>query len=230
VLAKEILETITDHSDRSVFIAIVNRLSGFIGDRRHFLLNICEVMALTLSEDLLKRFLVELSSSNVAQFIEQLHLVDRNMDLEAANFSLPLSDLSAGAGSGSSKVEGTPFGRPSTSSGESASDAAVAVNRGPDPAMLRFRSGPGDNIQDANAVKPMLTRPDAILDLAAAGAADLDADADRTQTQAVIDGAATVTATAAAAKSDSDDDSAPADSRKRQLDEDDDRKPAAKRS
>jgi hypothetical protein len=146
-------------------------------------------------------------------------------------------ELSAGGGSGSARFQGTPFGRPSTSSGESASDAAVAVTRGPDPTMARrFQVGPGDNTQDANAVKPILPIPVAILDLEAAGAGAGAADADRTQTRAVIDGAATVTKAvgpdaAAAAKSESDDDSAPADSRKRkrqQLDADDDCKPPAK--
>jgi hypothetical protein len=187
------------------------------------------------SEDLLERILIAVSSSNVAQFIEQLHVADRNMDVAAARPSLASSDLSAGGGSGSARVQGTPFGRPSTSSGESASDAAVAVTRGPDPAMARrFQVGPGDNTQDANAVKPMLPIPVAILDLeaagAGAGAGASAADADRTQ--AVIDGAATVTDAAAAAKSESHDDSAPDDSRKRkrQPDADDDRKPPAKRS
>jgi hypothetical protein len=98
----------------------------------------------------------------------------------------------------------------------------------------RFQVGPGDNTQDANAVKPMLPLPVAILDLEAAGAGAgasagaSAADADRTQ--AVIDGAATVTDAAAAAKSESHDDSAPDDSRKRnrQPEADDDRKPPAK--
>jgi hypothetical protein len=47
--------------------------------------------------------------------------------------------------------------------------------------MARLRAG--GNTQDANAVNPTLTRPVAILDLEATGAADAD------QTQAVIDGA-----------------------------------------
>jgi hypothetical protein len=139
-------------------------------------------------------------------------------------------ELSAGGGSGSARFQGTPFGRPSTSSGESASDAAMAVARGADIDVPRFRVDPGGDTQDANACNPMLTRPVVIMDLEAAGAAD----ADQTQTRAVIDGAVPVTnpaaAAAAAAKSESDDDSSPADSRKRQVDADDDCKPPAKRA
>jgi hypothetical protein len=231
LLAKEVLGTQTNHDDRSILIGLINRLSGVIGDRRKCLFLLFPVFGIT-SEDLLERILIALSSSNVAQFIDQLHVADRNMDVDAARPSLASSELSAGGRSGSARVQGTPSWRPSTSSGESASDAAVAVTRGPDPTMARrFQVGPGDNTQDANAVKPILPIPVAILDLEAAGAGAGAADADRTQTRAVIDGAATVTDAAAAAKSESDDDSAPADSRKRkrqQLDADDDCKPPAK--
>ena len=180
-----------------------------------------------ISEDLCDRIWSAASFSNVAEFVEQLGMADRNMLLSTARPSLSLSEssISAGGGSGCVHIQGTPHGRPSTSSVESASDAAVAVTRGPAPGMARLRAG--GNAQDADAVSPTLTRPVASLDLKAAGAA---ADDDAGQTQAVIDGTAGGPAAAAAAKSESDDDSAPAASRKRKMDADDDRKPPAKRS
>jgi hypothetical protein len=221
LLAEEVLATITNQDDRAFLIGQINRLSGFIGDRREQLNWVFCPLRIPSDNDLLERTLTAATSPNVSEFIEQLNVVDRNMDGDVRSI-LASSDLLAGAGSGSARVQGTPFGRPSTSSGESASDAAVAVTRGPDPAMARIRAGPGDNTQDANAITP-LPRRVATMNLEAAGAA---AAADGTQPQAVIDGAATVTAAAAAA--DSDDDSAPADSRKRQhSDADDDRKPPA---
>jgi hypothetical protein len=227
LLAQEVLGPLNNHDDRILVIATINRLTGYIGDRNNIIRFLRLEFSIT-SEDLLERILVAASSSNAAQFIEQLNLEATNMVVNASSTSsLASSELSAGGGSGSARVQGTPFGRPSTSSGESASDAAVAITRGPDPYMPRFRVGPGDNTQDANAFNPTLTRPVASMDLAAAGADD----ADQSQTQAVIDGAVLVTnAAAAAAKSESDDDSAPADSRKGQLDADDHCKPPAKRS
>jgi hypothetical protein len=174
-----------------------------------------------ISEDLSARILSAMSSSNVAQFIDQLHLAHQAMVVQAARPSLATSNLSAGAGSGSVGIQGIPFGRASTSSGEPASDAAEAVTRGPDPHMARVRAG--GNTQDAND-NLTLPRPTATLDLEATGAAAAD------QAQAVIGGAVTEAGGPGVAKSESDDDSAPADSRKRERDANDDRKPPAKRS
>jgi hypothetical protein len=224
LLAEEVMAPLTSEDDRAWLISQINRLSGYT-NRHEKLRHIFWSFAITIDDDLLKRILTAATSSNVAQFIEQLRVADKNMGGVFCAIPEP-SDLSSRGGSGSARVQGTPFGEPSNSSGESASDAAVAVTRGPDAATPRFRPGPGDNAQDANAFNPMLRRPDATMYLEAAGAA---ANADRTHPQAFIDGAATVTAAAAAAKLESDDDSAPAASRKRQhSDADDDRKPPAK--
>jgi hypothetical protein len=230
LLAEEVMAPLTSEDDRAFLISQINRLSGYT-NRHERLRHIFGGFGITIDDDLLERILTAATSSNVAQFIHQLRVADKNMG-GVFRTSVASSELSARGGSGSARVQGTPFGDTGNSSGESASDAAVAVTRGPDAATPRFRPGPGDNTQDANAFIPVLRRPDAIMDLEGAGAAAADAaaDADQTQTQAVIDGAATVTAAAAAAaKPNSDDDSAPAHSRKRQhSDADDDRKPPAK--
>jgi hypothetical protein len=107
LLAKEVLGTQTNHDDRSILIGLINRLSGVIGDRRKCLFLLFPVFGIT-SEDLLERILIALSSSNVAQFIDQLHVADRNMDVDAARPSLASSELSAGGRSGSARVQGTP--------------------------------------------------------------------------------------------------------------------------
>jgi hypothetical protein len=99
------------------------------------------------------------------------------------------SSLSDTAGSGSVGVQGTPFGRASTSSGEAASDEAEAVPRGPDPpdpSMARLRAG--EHAQDA--ANPRLARPVAIQDLQALAA--------KSMSNAPIGAAAALPAAAAA--------------------------------
>jgi hypothetical protein len=219
VLAVEVLRHYPNPDDRASFISMIKgRLSGLIGDRRARLHNFFLAFGMEMSDDLSRRILSAVSSSNVALFIEELELVHRNMILDAAprSSSTADSELSARAGSGPAEIQGTPFGNASTSSGEPASYDAVAVTRGPDPDMPRLRAG--GNGQDADAVNPTLTRQVANRDLEATAAA---AAAAADQTQAVSD---------AAAKPASQDDPAPEYPRKRESDSDDDRKPPAKRS
>jgi hypothetical protein len=165
LLAEEVLGTHPNPEDRDVLIPQIIRLSSYIGDRRERLRQTYEFQYnMAISEGLSERILSAVSTSNVAQFIEQLHLAHNNMGLQVARASLAASKLSAGGVSGSSRIQGTPFVRPSTNSGKSAGDAAVAVTRaGPDPDMARLRAG--GNTLDANAVNPTLTHPVAILNL-----------------------------------------------------------------
>jgi hypothetical protein len=219
-LAEEVLGTHLNLEDRSCLISLINRLIGTSEGRGKFQQALFS--GFDISEDLSERILSAVSPSNAAQFIEQLHLAHNNMFLQVARPSLASSELTAGGVSGPSRIQGTPFGRPSTSSAETASGAAVAVTRSGDPDMPRVR--PGVNDQDANA-NPPLTRPNANRNLVAAGAAAAD------QSQAGIDVAVNEAAgpgAAAAAKSESDNDPAPTNPRKRKPDEDDDRKPPAK--
>lgn len=81
-LAREVLETQTNHDERNLLIRMINRLTGCIGDRRERLRATGLAFGIT-SEDLLERILVAVSSSNVALFIEQLDLEATNMVIDA---------------------------------------------------------------------------------------------------------------------------------------------------